>query len=69
MQSDEEEPNEEEMYEEPKEEDNPILDSNRKKLEALNVNACRICLGDDNEEENPLISPCSCIGSLQFIHA
>lgn len=69
MQSDEEEPNEEEMHEEGKDETSVILDSNRKKLEALNVNACRICLGDDNDHENPLISPCICTGSLKFIHA
>ena len=32
-------------------------------------NACRICLGDENEEEtNPLISPCRCAGSMQYIH-
>ena len=33
--------------------------------------SCRICLRDsiDNEiEENPLISPCNCIGSMKHIH-
>ncbi|MBM3456640.1 MAG: hypothetical protein FJX80_16150 [Bacteroidetes bacterium] len=45
-----------------------LLNSNRKKLEALNVKACRICLSEDNDEENPLVSPCGCIGSVEFIH-
>lgn len=31
---------------------------------------CRICLGDDNEDENPIIeSPCKCLGSVKYIHA
>ncbi|XP_035523589.1 E3 ubiquitin-protein ligase MARCH7-like [Morone saxatilis] len=29
---------------------------------------CRICHGDDSSPTNPLISPCLCSGSLQFIH-
>lgn len=29
---------------------------------------CRICLSDENSEEDLLISPCSCIGSIRFIH-
>ena len=29
---------------------------------------CRICLGDDNEVENPLFSPCKCSGSMKYIH-
>jgi hypothetical protein len=29
---------------------------------------CRICLMDENEDENPLISPCKCIGSVRFVH-
>jgi len=29
---------------------------------------CRICLMEDNEVGNPLINPCSCIGSVRFIH-
>jgi predicted Zn-ribbon and HTH transcriptional regulator len=32
---------------------------------------CRICLGeeeDDEVEENPLISPCKCNGTMQYIH-
>lgn len=28
---------------------------------------CRVCLSE-NEDDNPLISPCSCIGSCKYIH-
>lgn len=31
---------------------------------------CRICLCDDNNKENPIISlPCKCLGSVRHIHA
>lgn len=29
---------------------------------------CKICFGTDNLDTNPLLSPCSCIGSMKFIH-
>ena len=29
---------------------------------------CRICLSDDVEIDNPLISPCKCCGSMKYIH-
>ena len=29
---------------------------------------CRICLYDDSDSQNPLISPCSCSGSMRYIH-
>lgn len=29
---------------------------------------CRICFGDEDTPENPLISPCDCTGSVQYIH-
>ena len=29
---------------------------------------CRICYGDDSTEENPLIYPCICSGSMKYIH-
>ena len=29
---------------------------------------CRICLCDDQEKQNPLISPCKCAGTMGFIH-
>lgn len=32
------------------------------------MSACRICLAEDNEPENPLISPCFCAGTMGVIH-
>ena len=29
---------------------------------------CRICLMEDNDADNPMINPCSCIGTVRFIH-
>lgn len=29
---------------------------------------CRICLCDTSERENPLVSPCSCAGTMKYIH-
>lgn len=29
---------------------------------------CRICLSEMNEQENPLISPCICAGTMKYIH-
>ena len=29
---------------------------------------CRICLGDENTTDNPLITPCKCAGTMKFIH-
>lgn len=34
----------------------------------LKTNVCRICLGDDNESDNPLTTPCKCAGTMKFIH-
>jgi len=32
-------------------------------------NCCKICLYDKSEEDNdPLISPCNCIGSVKYVH-
>ena len=33
-----------------------------------NKPACRICYGEENTEENPLICPCICKGSMRYIH-
>ena len=30
--------------------------------------ACRICYGENNNNENPLICPCICKGSMKYIH-
>ena len=29
---------------------------------------CRVCYGEDTSEENPLICPCICKGSMKYIH-
>lgn len=29
---------------------------------------CRICLHHENTDENPLVSPCACSGSVKYIH-
>jgi hypothetical protein len=33
-----------------------------------NKSMCRVCYGDDTTDENPLISPCKCKGSMKYIH-
>lgn len=35
---------------------------------ASQATVCRICLGEENTEENPMISPCKCAGSMGCIH-
>ena len=30
--------------------------------------SCKICLGDQAEEGNPLVSPCKCSGTMKYIH-
>ena len=30
--------------------------------------ACRICLFETNSDEDPLITPCKCAGTMKFIH-
>ena len=30
--------------------------------------ACRICYGEESDNDNPLISPCLCKGSMKYIH-
>ena len=29
---------------------------------------CRICLADDDAAHDPLIAPCSCAGTMKFVH-
>ena len=29
---------------------------------------CRICLGDEHDDVNPLINPCKCSGTMKYIH-
>lgn len=45
-------------------EEDKAKDPNRESISTI----CRICLGDNNEDDDPLISPCHCSGSLQFVH-
>ena len=35
---------------------------------ALDGKVCRICLGEENGEQDPLISPCKCSGTMSHIH-
>lgn len=52
--------------------ENPEEKEECKKEEAKNENEirCRICLGEDNEVDNPIIlSPCQCLGSIRYIHS
>ena len=46
-------------------EKNEMEENNEKKK---NNRICRICYGDDTTEENPLICPCICKGSMKYIH-
>ena len=38
--------------------------------DAVEVEApsCRICLSDEQERDNPMISPCKCDGTMKYIH-
>lgn len=29
---------------------------------------CRICLCEENSDENPLVAPCRCDGTMRLIH-
>ena len=43
----------------------------KKMIKSVNiqvVKSCRICLGDENETDNALISPCKCSGTMKYIH-
>ena len=33
-----------------------------------NKPTCRICLCDDYEDDNPLINPCKCNGTMKYLH-
>lgn len=33
-----------------------------------NLKACRICLAEGNEFDNPLIAPCDCCGTMKYVH-
>jgi len=38
------------------------------KMEELASTMCRICLLEGSAEDDPLISPCDCKGSIQYVH-
>ena len=49
--------------------DNSNYISNLSKKETQKFKTtCRICLMEENEDNNPLISPCKCNGSVRFTH-
>ena len=39
-----------------------------KKKNKKNNNTCRICYNNEESIENPLINPCKCSGSMEYIH-
>jgi hypothetical protein len=52
-----------------KEEEQKIIDKQVTNSDNGNAdNMCRICFSDDSDKENPLISPCKCSGSMQYVH-
>ena len=32
------------------------------------IGQCRVCFGEENDEDNPLVTPCACSGSVKYIH-
>ena len=52
-------------------EDSPVFIQKAKRMPSPNENevqACRICLSEEQSPDNPLISPCKCSGTMRFIH-
>ena len=49
---------------------NNLNGNNKENLpSASNLNlACRICLEKNESEDNPLLTPCKCAGTMKFIH-
>jgi len=48
--------------------ENDIQNRFNKTMKNQAVKSCRICLGEENETENELISPCKCAGTMKYIH-
>lgn len=42
--------------------------SRMKSIKKKDTNMCRICLGNDSEDNNPIINVCKCHGSVGYIH-
>ena len=54
-----------------KKENNKILTKEKSKntiSEKSTNKICRICYNEEENSDNPLVRPCSCIGSLKYIH-
>ena len=47
---------------------NELIVNKPKKTIVKNKPTCRICYGEDSNEDNPLICPCICKGSMKYIH-
>ena len=46
----------------------PKTVSENNSLPQDNIGSCKVCYGDVSTLDNPLISPCKCSGSMQYIH-
>ena len=44
------------------------LGNNEKNIKNKKPKVCRICYGKDTNTDNPLICPCTCKGSMKYIH-
>ena len=40
----------------------------KKKIEEKKDNFCRICYGEEDDKDDPLLQPCTCHGSMKYIH-
>ena len=47
---------------------NVNIDNNIRFTEEKKEHFCRICYGEEEDNDNPLIQPCSCQGSMKYIH-
>ena len=47
---------------------NNCLNCNQKEEKYQDKPTCRICLGDEHEDNNPLINPCKCSGTMKYLH-
>ena len=47
---------------------NNKIDNNIRFTEEKKEHFCRICYGEEEDNDNPLIQPCSCQGSMKYIH-
>ena len=45
-----------------------VLPEQNDALLSSETKQCRICFGNNEEPDNPLINPCACDGSVKYIH-